>query len=112
MLRPGIVDHLWTGLAEQLAYVALTSGVFHYRRGLRSRVLLSGHARGQHCRRGGMLRAHSPPAIAADIRNENTPLGGVRAWCGPGALAPRGCSSELVVARVPRTHPLKLHDPQ
>ncbi|WP_256096304.1 DUF6234 family protein [Streptomyces sp. LUP30] len=61
---------------------------------------------------GCMLRAHCPPAVAAGIRDENAPCGGVGAWCGPGALAPRGCSFALVVTRRPRTHSPKLHASQ
>lgn len=69
-------------------------------------------ARGQHCRCGGVFRAHRPPAVAAGVCDEDTPLCAVRAWGGPRALTSCGGGSRLVVHRVPRTHPSQLHAPQ
>lgn len=106
------MDYLWTGPWVVDVHEALTSRFLWDRRALRSRVLLIGSAMGQHRRRGSMFRANGPPAITAGIRDEDTPSRGGGAWRGPSALPPNGCSSGIVVSRVLRAHPLKLHAPQ
>ena len=108
-----VMDQLWTAYPRQAGLSSVTSAFTAVRRAraLRSRVLLSRQARRQNRRRGSVVRADRPPALANSVHDANAPHCGRGARRSPGTLAPRRCCVHAVMVFRPRAQPLKFHAP-